>query len=70
MLAMMRPMMSRLFPILMAGMMPRVMPEMLAAVAQVEPGKLADWVVLDAGPQTCISAVRQVHTVIKASERV
>jgi imidazolonepropionase-like amidohydrolase len=36
----------------------------------VEPGKLADLVVLDADPQADISAVRQVHMVIKAGQRV
>ena len=36
----------------------------------VEPGKLADLVVLDDDSQADISAVRQVHMVIKAGQRV
>jgi imidazolonepropionase-like amidohydrolase len=39
-------------------------------IGTVEPGKLADLVVLDANPQTNISAVRQVHMVIKAGQRI
>ena len=39
-------------------------------IGTVEPGKLADLVVLDADPQADISAVRQVHMVIKAGQRV
>ena len=36
----------------------------------VKPGRLADLVVLHADPQTDISAVRQVHMVMKAGQRV
>jgi imidazolonepropionase-like amidohydrolase len=39
-------------------------------IGSVEPGKLADLVVLDADPQADISALRQVHMVIKAGQRV
>jgi imidazolonepropionase-like amidohydrolase len=39
-------------------------------IGTVEPGKLADLVVLDADPQADISAVRQVHMVIKAGQQV
>jgi len=39
-------------------------------IGTVEPGKAADLVVLDADPQADISAVRQVHMVIKAGQRV
>jgi imidazolonepropionase-like amidohydrolase len=39
-------------------------------IGTVEPRKLADLVVLDADPQADISAVRQVHMVIKAGQRV
>jgi imidazolonepropionase-like amidohydrolase len=39
-------------------------------IGTVEPGKLADLVVLDADPQVDISAVRQVHMVIKSGRRV
>jgi imidazolonepropionase-like amidohydrolase len=39
-------------------------------IGTVEPGKLADLVVLDADPHVDISAVRQVHLVIKAGQRV
>jgi imidazolonepropionase-like amidohydrolase len=39
-------------------------------IGTVEPGKLADLVVLDADPQADISAVRQVHMVIKAGQLV
>ena len=35
-------------------------------IGSVEPGKLADLVVLDADPLADISAVRQVHLVVKA----
>jgi imidazolonepropionase-like amidohydrolase len=39
-------------------------------IGTVEAGKLADLVVLDADPQADISAVRQVHMVLKAGQRV
>ena len=39
-------------------------------IGTVEPGKLADLVVLDADPQADIRAVRQVYMVIKAGQRV
>jgi imidazolonepropionase-like amidohydrolase len=39
-------------------------------IGTVEPGKLADLVVLDADPRADISAVRQVHLVIKAGQRI
>jgi imidazolonepropionase-like amidohydrolase len=39
-------------------------------IGTVEPGKLADLVVLDADPLADISAVRQVHMVIKAGQRI
>ena len=39
-------------------------------IGTVEPGKRADLVVLDADPLADISAVRQVHMVIKAGQRV
>jgi imidazolonepropionase-like amidohydrolase len=39
-------------------------------IGTVEPGKLADLVVLDADPHADISAVRQVHMVIKAGQRI
>lgn len=39
-------------------------------IGAVEPGKLADLVVLDADPLADISAVRQVHMVIKAGQRI
>jgi imidazolonepropionase-like amidohydrolase len=39
-------------------------------IGTVETGKLADLVVLDADPQADISAVRQVHMVIKAGQQV
>ena len=39
-------------------------------IGSVEPRKLADLVVLDADPQADISAVRQVHMVIKAGQVV
>lgn len=39
-------------------------------IGTVEPGKAADLVVLDADPQADLSAVRQVHMVIKAGQRV
>jgi imidazolonepropionase-like amidohydrolase len=38
-------------------------------VGTVEPGKLADLVVLDADPLTDISALREVHMVIKGGQR-
>ena len=43
---------------------------MAEQVGSVEPGKLADSVVLDADPQADISAVHQVHMVIKAGQRI
>jgi imidazolonepropionase-like amidohydrolase len=43
---------------------------MAEQIGTVEPGKLADLVVLDADPQVDISAVRQVHAVIKAGQWV
>jgi imidazolonepropionase-like amidohydrolase len=43
---------------------------MTEQIGTVEPGKLADLVVLDADPHADISAVRQVHMVIKAGQRV
>jgi imidazolonepropionase-like amidohydrolase len=43
---------------------------MTEQIGTVEPGKLADLVVLDADPQADISAVRQIHMVIKAGQRV
>lgn len=43
---------------------------MAEEIGTVEPGKLADLVVLDADPQADISAVRQVHLVMKAGRRV
>jgi imidazolonepropionase-like amidohydrolase len=43
---------------------------MAEQIGTVEPGKLADLVVLDADPQVDISATRQVHMVIKAGQRV
>ena len=39
-------------------------------IGTIEPGKAADLVVLDANPQADISAVRQVHMVIKAGQRI
>jgi imidazolonepropionase-like amidohydrolase len=39
-------------------------------IGTVEPGKLADLVVLDADPLADISAVRQVHMVFKAGQQV
>jgi imidazolonepropionase-like amidohydrolase len=39
-------------------------------IGSIEPGKLADLVVLEADPLADISAVRQVHTVFKAGQRV
>lgn len=39
-------------------------------IGTVEPGKLADLVVLDADPLADISALRHVHMVIKAGQRV
>jgi imidazolonepropionase-like amidohydrolase len=39
-------------------------------VGTVEPGKLADLVVLEADPLADISAVRQVHVVFKAGQPV
>ena len=39
-------------------------------IGTVEPGKLADLVVLDADPLADISAVRQVHQVFKAGVQV
>ncbi len=39
-------------------------------IGTVEPGKLADLVVLDADPLADISAVAQVHMVIKAGQRI
>jgi imidazolonepropionase-like amidohydrolase len=39
-------------------------------VGTVEPGKMADLVVLDADPQVDISAVRLVHMVFKAGQRI
>ena len=39
-------------------------------IGTVEPGKLADLVVLDADPLADISAVRQVHIVIKAGQLI
>ena len=39
-------------------------------IGTVEPGKLADLVVLDADPLADISAVRQVHIVVKAGQRI
>jgi imidazolonepropionase-like amidohydrolase len=39
-------------------------------IGTVEPGKLADLVVLDADPLADISAVRSVHLVIKAGQPV
>jgi len=39
-------------------------------IGSVEPGKLADLVVLDADPLVDISAVRQVHTTIKTGQRI
>ena len=41
-----------------------------AEIGTVEPGKLADLVVLDADPLEDISAVRQVHLVIKGGQLV
>jgi imidazolonepropionase-like amidohydrolase len=38
-------------------------------IGTVEPGKLADLVVLDANPLNDISAVRQVHMVVRAGQR-
>ena len=43
---------------------------MAEQIGTVKPGRLADLVVLDADPQTDISAVRQVHMVIKAGQQV
>jgi imidazolonepropionase-like amidohydrolase len=43
---------------------------MAEQIGTVEPGKLADLVVLDADPLADISATRQVHMVIKAGRRV
>jgi imidazolonepropionase-like amidohydrolase len=43
---------------------------MAEQIGTVEPGKLADLVVLDADPQVDVSAVRQVHMVIKAGQRI
>jgi imidazolonepropionase-like amidohydrolase len=43
---------------------------MAEQIGTVKPGRLADLVVLDADPQADISAVRQVHMVIKAGQRV
>jgi imidazolonepropionase-like amidohydrolase len=43
---------------------------MAEQIGTVKPGRLADLVVLDADPQTDISAVRQVHMVIKAGQPV
>ena len=39
-------------------------------IGTVEPGKLADLVVLDADPLADISAVRRVHMVVKAGRRI
>jgi imidazolonepropionase-like amidohydrolase len=39
-------------------------------IGSVEPGKLADLVVLDADPLVDVSAVGQVHVVIKAGQRI
>jgi imidazolonepropionase-like amidohydrolase len=39
-------------------------------IGSVEPGKLADLVVLDADPLADVSAVGQVHMVIKAGQRI
>lgn len=43
---------------------------MAEQIGTVEPGKLADLVVLDSDPQIDISAVRQVHLVIKDGQRI
>jgi imidazolonepropionase-like amidohydrolase len=39
-------------------------------IGTVEPGKLADLLILDADPLTDITALRQVHMVIKAGQRI
>ena len=43
---------------------------MAKQIGTVEPGKLADLIVLDADPQADISAVRQVNMVIKAGQQI
>jgi imidazolonepropionase-like amidohydrolase len=43
---------------------------MAEQIGTVEPGKLADLVVLDGDPQVDVSAVRQVYMVIKAGQRI